>query len=697
MSEVFCSICGAENPQESLICQGCGADLEVPAPATPEEDSASGDSDFFMGMEDDDLPGLLHTLKEEQQEESPEGLEVVGPADGSVVDDPGLFPEDQMEEQEIPDWLHRVRQRAREEDDAVGDLIRRTDAQQENLRPENRDARHESFEAWMERLRSQARDKAKGSPEDIFDLEGAEDTGEETEPEWLARIRAEQRELPAVDGVIFEPVDGPEVRNLPDWLTNLSGQNVPDKASEPEPQSLEKAVEEPPPIPEERMDGSPGEEDLESPTVVEDRPVEKTSGADSAPLETEAQAVLPDEFGGDRTEKMHPGYPSDGRLDGVEGAPEVDVSVQRNSQEEDVETGAEVTRQIFPPPSLPDQEVTREIRAFAFGEGVEDWLAAHTPATASGATPEKLSPLEITPKQKEQAELLAALIADECTSRPSEVRRGRSSAWLLRLAIGLLLVLALAFSLFNDEIKAVPALPLEPSVDALLSGLVDLPLDARVLLIFDVQPGFFGELQMVAGPVLSELVQEGRVIYTAASSVSAPLISRQILLDVMDEKGLSLSDNAIIDLGYFPVDTYGHSGMTAALGNLEAPSGFPSPAKKLAAGRVDAVFLIADQFESARLWMEQLGTLAPNRPVYLLVTAQAGPMLSPYWESGQAAGLVSGITDTVALESKLVQPGSGTRRWQAYQAGVLLIAALLAIGLIFGLERSSDSHRRGGS
>jgi hypothetical protein len=110
---------------------------------------------------------------------------------------------------------------------------------------------------------------------------------------------------------------------------------------------------------------------------------------------------------------------------------------------------------------------------------------------------------------------------------------------------------------------------------------------------------------------------------------------------------------------------------------------------------VEAVFLLTDSYEGGRIWVEQISALAPETPIFLLTTAQAGPLLLPYWDSGQVGGMLSGLPDAAGYEALGELPGPAARRWGAYQAGILILAALLTLGLIFGFERAPDSEGRG--
>ncbi len=709
--EIICPNCGAENSSEDEKCQVCGVDLSTPL---PEEDQ---DLVVLADETEEDLPDLLHALKEEHQAQPPESSPDITPEEGD------LFPDEDGDDQSVPDWLHRVRQRAREEDDAVGDLVRRVSAHEDRLNDPAPASPDESFEAWIGRLRDQARDKAASSSE-VAEAQAADQETPPEEPDWLKRIRAEHEHLPEVDGAPVESDDLSDSENLPDWLLNLSEQEASelDPSSEPidekdssgtEPIGVvdeleEESAKDLPAAPEEDL--ILAEKDRESDRSISSEPdLMPDPETDVAPEpafeasldgDSEAAHLQPE---GDAAET------GDDLQESLEEQSQEAVSEEppdyEPSEERDQPFGpSEITRQIFPIPTSPDQSVTQQIRASAGRTERADWhdtLAEPDRDAITAAWVSKPAHLEISQKQRLQADLLSAMIADERAPRLPREKHGKSASWLLRLLIGLLLIMALVFSLFDGRDSDLnvemipPEVSLSPAGQALALDLANLSLEAEILLIFDYDAGFSDELVLVSNPVLSVLLQEGRPIFLASSSPSGPLLSRQLIEKHLREQNLLWVDMMMTDLGYFPLESYGAFGLSLYLENAESTDDLPELGPSLDLSSISAVFLLSDRYEGARIWIEQINALAPDMPLYLLVTAQAGPMLQPYWASGQIQGLLAGLPDGVAYETQVGDRGPAVRRWRGYQAGVLIMAALLVIGLIFGFEPASESDRRG--
>jgi hypothetical protein len=121
----------------------------------------------------------------------------------------------------------------------------------------------------------------------------------------------------------------------------------------------------------------------------------------------------------------------------------------------------------------------------------------------------------------------------------------------------------------------------------------------------------------------------------------------------------------------------------------------PEPDKSLPSGDFDGVLILSDSFEGAQMWIEQLSALMPETPLNLLVTAQAGPMLHPYWESGQVSGMISGISEAAGLEAVWFEDDVVSLHWQAYQTGILILITLLVMGVIFNIDRRAADNPRG--
>lgn len=535
MSFLICPECGEYNPLEAEICQACQASLvgvtptEEPALSEPEQ------SDFDLFAEGDaDLPDFLESLKQEEL------LPAAGDTPAFELD--ADSEEGVTEGEKSPDWLDVVRKRAREEEDAVGDLIKRVSGAQERLKQEKRESQHEDFETWIQKLRDEARDKAAGGTvqKDTVDQPPEED--EEDEPKWLTRLRK-------THGVPEEGDGGPDAagRSLLEWLVELEDQ--------------------------------------------------RTSGESSQEIEATQRITIP---------------------------------------VENVATDA-----------------TQEIRTSTVQEG-------QVPST-----------LDLTREDREQADQLKATIVDETADRSSEARKYRKPLSILSIFFALVLIVGMAFMLVTGRVLSFTSPDLPAAGQAVLDWVKALPEDAEVLLVFDYRPAFAAEMERVVGPILSEVFDAVDSVDVIQSSAAGVLLSAEMLADY--------PDLTVTDLGYFPGEAYGAFG---AAGELS--------------GDYSDVMILSDQFESAQAWVEQWQTLAPETTINLLVTAQAGPLLRPYVESGQVHGLISGLAEAVVVEAGLGERGAATSVWQAYQLGILVMIGALVLGGLAGVGKNSRLDERGG-
>ncbi len=78
----------------------------------------------------------------------------------------------------------------------------------------------------------------------------------------------------------------------------------------------------------------------------------------------------------------------------------------------------------------------------------------------------------------------------------------------------------------------------------------------------------------------------------------------------------------------------------------------------------------------------------------IVSSAQAGPMLLPYFDSGQINGLVAGVNGAVGAEqANGGLPGFVRRYWDAYSTGLYLAAFLMFAGGLWNLWRGMQDRR----
>ena len=99
-----------------------------------------------------------------------------------------------------------------------------------------------------------------------------------------------------------------------------------------------------------------------------------------------------------------------------------------------------------------------------------------------------------------------------------------------------------------------------------------------------------------------------------------------------------------------------------------------------------ALVIVTDNANSARAWIEQTSATRGTIPVVVISSAQAAPMIQPYYDSQQVSGLVTGLYGGAVLEQKNGTVSGTTRRyWDAYSIGMYLAMVLILGGGLLNL------------
>lgn len=340
-------------------------------------------------------------------------------------------------------------------------------------------------------------------------------------------------------------------------------------------------------------------------------------------------------------------------------------SSEVNDETQEIETGWE---------KLPHEDITRQIKV----------------VLEPRVTPQALS---LTREESDQADLLSTIITDEKADHPVARRTYKVGVQWLNLLFLLILVVGISLALFSGGTASLAQPEPTAGAAALVEWADALPEDAVLLLVFDYQPAYASEMAPVAEPILTRVADQTDQIYVASSVASGPLLADELLAGV----GLTYTDIGLTytDVGYFPMASYGAFGVATGLSAGQTAPGLPEPASAMLSREYDAVLVLSDNFEGAQTWIEQLTARAPETPLGVLATAQAAPLLQPYYESGQIVGVLSGFSDAVAL-GDLSDGDSGLGpRWRAYQVGVVILMVVMILGAIFAPPKRSQTKARG--
>ncbi len=827
MADVRCPMCGKPNEEHAEVCEFCGARIK---PLTVGD--SPPESEFPGAQQPENGDTWLSRMRPEGDEPEPEDAqegEWLGRLDDLSDDD---------DEGQAADWLSRI---GPDEEPALPDepeaeptwdletgaesgLDQPSDGEGEEAEPE---AEEEEVPDWLGRLRESEPQVTSGeSPAEDeppaadapgafdpagFDAEGDEeppafeDEPESEQPEWLSGMREiESEEEGPPEGEIpewlaadvGEPVAVPEAEDLapaqtgelPDWLeelraagaeeADLEEEGPPDwmaedrPPEEPEPISFESEsfTEEDAPEP---WDEGPTEPEPAAPEPAEPEPAEESaegvpdwlSGygetadveegeevpdwlarirareageaaeleeAELEPSEAEAPELedepelepIPEEEGLPRVpalilddEGAGPPEQDDVDFDAIE-LPEWLSEARAAQAEAEAETPGEERSGDLAPATLPSWlEAMRPVETFqpvidlepeedqvveSVGPlaGLRGVLSAEPVVAKPRAASIAGTRLEVTERQFAQADMLRRMVADE-EREETAVPPERRPLPLLRWAVSLLLLVAVLLPIG----LGVPSFSLPSRVPRDLGPLISLvnsiPTDRPVLMVFDYEPGFTGELDAVAGALLEHVMaRELRVVTLSTRPTGPPLadrLVRRIGAPHQVENGRNYVHLGYLSGGPTAVQLFAASPRDAVLDGFDLPSvqedrdPWATPLLN-GVGRLSdfgMVAVITAGPDNARVWAEQAHPFMNETPLVMVLSAGAEPLVRPYFEglNPQVNGILTGLPAAVAYEQVNGRAGDALARWNGFGTGMLVAELLLIIGVAYGISR----------
>ncbi len=308
--------------------------------------------------------------------------------------------------------------------------------------------------------------------------------------------------------------------------------------------------------------------------------------------------------------------------------------------------------------------------------------------------------LNVTERQVTQAEQLAKMVQEELREAPS-AGRARRQLPLLRWAVAGLLLLAVALPILL-RLSVFPLPNVEPiELGQLVNLVANLPTDRAALLVFDYEPASAGELEVVAGPLLEDMMAKGIPLATLSTRPTGPPLAERLLR----QRGAAYqyqSGEDYVHLGYLSggvpaIQLFSANPREAVLSGFAASvdaeggllAGWDSPVLEGVQSLSDfgAVVVITAGAESARAWTEQASPWLSGRPLVMVLSAGVEPMIRPYYEAldPQVNGLLSGEPAAVAYELRIGKAGPAVERWNPFSLGVLVLEILLICGGFYGI------------
>ncbi len=302
--------------------------------------------------------------------------------------------------------------------------------------------------------------------------------------------------------------------------------------------------------------------------------------------------------------------------------------------------------------------------------------------------------LRATENQQANAEILRKLIEAEGVAQPIPSAPVVTSQYILRVAIFVVLVLTILGAL----IVGVPQLeiPMIPSVsaDALaVSQLIsNVPAGSPVLVAVDYEPGLIGEMDVYTGIVLEHLLEQGAFITFVSTSPTGPVQAERLVAKVnRSVDNQYRAPGNYLNLGFIPggpagLLSFSANPQQALPRSLDGQQAWQEPA---IAGIQDLsgfamVVVATENPATARAWIEQIQPRIGAAPMVLVASAQAEPIVRPYYEGfpQQVQGLLSGPAASGAYLNLTHSIDQDDARvyWAPFSLGALIVSILMLVG-----------------
>jgi hypothetical protein len=221
----------------------------------------------------------------------------------------------------------------------------------------------------------------------------------------------------------------------------------------------------------------------------------------------------------------------------------------------------------------------------------------------------------------------------------------------------------------------------------------NVPEGAPVLVVMDYRPSHAAELEVAAAPMLDQmdLLKHPRLVFVSTNEMGPILTQR--LLSLPSLKDRYRGEGQFTNLGYLPGGELGIRSFVQNPLDTMPSDVFRNPAPlqaNISITQFVAVLVLTDNADSARIWIEQAtAATAPlpfAAPIVLITSAQAGPMIQPYFDSGQVTGIVNGLYGSAIFEQNNAnRPGTARSYWDAYSIGMLFAMLMLVLGGLMNL------------
>jgi hypothetical protein len=670
MSEISCPFCGRPNPEDNLICDFCGSNLDSIPPEDPISDELlSPETPINLDQNQEGIPAqepeqefdfLEADIPDEESGDQEGWLDLLQTEDDdlffedSAPDSAPEFPDLLQEEKEKPDtdWLEKIK-RLDQSSDQVDD--------------------DSSFPDWL---------AVSGEPDPPSETEISPAKPEKDEiPEWL--------QMDDEDELLNE-----FLKQKADQATDTSPPPPEEEQTPPiEDQTL------PPKFPSWATEQE--QKEAQEPQLFSELEGERQNEADQQgvdPFEIEDDDFLDALFDEDL-----PGWLTDAS-DDVDPLLMADALAQA-----ELPGWVEAMRPVVESSGVDGLDEDEDyLENYGPLAGIPSILPAEAESALDieGAKSKNLD-LTVTKNQQNYVSMLNSLIEDEGKvkpiSKPPPLVTQRVLRWLI--AIVLLVVIG-GVVIFGGESRPDPALQtIDPKlgVSSLNNIINSLEAEDPVLIAFDYQPATAGEMTITAAAVVDHLMDNNTYLSLISTQPTGPALAENFLQIELSDHEYRSGQN-YVNLGYLPGQAAGLLSFVFSPKEIiqlayNGSNAWESP-PLVNVNRLDdfqLVLVITDDPDNAKLWIEQIEPYLGSTPLGMVVSAQVEPLILPYYQTipQPLNGYAAGIIDGMKYELLQGEPGPGHKNWLSFNIGIIIsVGTIFISGLANGILALFTQHRR---
>ncbi len=338
--------------------------------------------------------------------------------------------------------------------------------------------------------------------------------------------------------------------------------------------------------------------------------------------------------------------------------------------------------------------------------GLRGVISPHPSAIQARKPPTYSIKLRVTDEQRARLEMMEQLLADEQKPKPMPSKPVITYRHIFRLVVAALLILPILWMIiFRSEKAPIPQPGDVPGVVDFAHQVQNLPTGAPVLLAFDYEPGFSGELNVGLSTLLTQLFNKNAYLTLVTTTPSGPALAESLMRNASSGGNAASAKYAnYTDLGFIPGGTMGLFALAASPSSTLPYSidGYNvwsvAPLNTISSvADFYAVILITHDPDTARAWIEQVGPQLKTRdkPLLVVTSKQAEPLIRPYYQAtpAQVQGIVAGLEGGLAyarLSGAQLQSGV----WDALSVAVTISVLVIIVGSVISVAFKSLSVKR---